>query len=77
MKKNPTGDLKDKRKNYCETILVKKADESHTQESAEDLKCVKCEYIDQTNVSLKKHINTKILSLGVTSVIAHSRKKSH
>jgi uncharacterized C2H2 Zn-finger protein len=61
LEKNPTGDLKDKSENYCETILVKKADESHTQESAEDLKCVKCEYIGQTNVSLKKHINTKNL----------------
>ena len=41
--------------------MVEKADESHTQESAEDLRCVKSDYISQTNASLKKHVKTKTL----------------
>ena len=61
LEKNQNNDSKDKSEHNCETILVKEADESHTQESVEDLTCVKGDYSGQTNVSVKKHVNTKSL----------------
>ena len=61
LEKNQTNDSKDTSEHNRETLLVEKAYESHTQESAEDLTCVKGDYSCQTNVSLMKHVNTKSL----------------
>ena len=35
------------------------ADENHIKKSTLDLKCVKCDYVANTELSLKKHIITK------------------
>lgn len=56
-------DLADDSDNESETLfepmVVKKVDKSNSKKSAGDLKCEKCGFIGQTNVSLKKHVNTK------------------